>query len=144
MQLTDSDLDPFCAWLCEHEHDVVGRPGMTHHNPLAQWLSERSGHTYGVDGRVYGRASCAFHCWRLLPRWAEVFVAWSESVTFRPITGSEALAILAGVEMALQRLDSPWQQRSQTTGILLWLNIYRRAQTSHPRFSVLSRKRDDR
>ena len=77
MHLADSDLDSFCSCLCEHEHEVVGRSGMTYHCPLALWLSERSGHTYGVDGRVYGRASCAYHCWRLLPRWAEVFVAWS-------------------------------------------------------------------
>lgn len=68
MHLADSDLDSFCSWLCEHEHEVVGRSGMTYHCPLALWLSERSGHTYGVDGRVYGRASCAYHCWRLLPR----------------------------------------------------------------------------
>jgi hypothetical protein len=102
MQLADSDLDLFCAWLCEREHEVVGRPGMTYHSPLALWLSEQSGHTYGVDGRVYGRASCAYHCWLLLPRWAEVFVAWSEVLAFRPITGGEALVLLASGELALR------------------------------------------
>jgi hypothetical protein len=106
MQLADSDLDPFCAWLCEHEHEVVGRPGMTYHCPLAQWLSERSGHTYGIDGRVYGRASCAFYYWRVLPRWAEVFVAWSEVLAFRPVTGCEALVLLASVELALQMVSA--------------------------------------
>ena len=40
--------------LAEREHEIVGRPGMTYHCPLAQWLSELSGHTYGVDGRLYG------------------------------------------------------------------------------------------
>jgi hypothetical protein len=79
---------------------------MTYHCPLAQWLSVRSGHTYGVDGRVYGRALCSYHCWRLLPRWAEVFVTWSEVLAFRPVTGSEALVLLASVELALQMISA--------------------------------------
>jgi hypothetical protein len=102
MHLTDSDLDSFCTWLCQREHEIVGRPGMVYHCPLAQWLSESSGHIYGVDSKMYGRASCAYHCWRLLPRWAEVFVAWSEVMAFRPITGNEALVLLASVELALR------------------------------------------
>ena len=105
MRLQDDDLDSFCQWLCERENAIVGRPGMTFHCPLARWISEITGHTYGVDGRVYGRASSAYHRWLLLPRWAEVFALWSESVAFRPITGYEALTILAGVEMALRALD---------------------------------------
>ena len=56
MQLEDSDLDSFCTWLCHREHEIVGRPGMVYHCPLAQWLSECAGHIYGVDSRVYGRA----------------------------------------------------------------------------------------
>src|SRR6266436_4918394 len=36
MQLADSNLDVFVSWLCEHEHVLVGRPGMTYHCPLAQ------------------------------------------------------------------------------------------------------------
>jgi hypothetical protein len=52
-----------------------------------------------VDGWVYGRASCAYHCWRLLPRWAEVLV-------FRPVTGYEALVLLASVELALRVLSA--------------------------------------
>ena len=101
MHLTDSELDSFCAWLCEREHEIVGRPGMTYHCPLAQWLSECSGHIYGVESRVYGRAACDYHCWRLLPRWAEVFVVWSEVLAFRPVTGGEVLVLLANVELAL-------------------------------------------
>jgi hypothetical protein len=68
MRLNDTDLDLFCNWLCEREHAIVGRPGMTFHCPLARWIS---GHTYGVDGRVYGRACSASHRWLLLPRWAK-------------------------------------------------------------------------
>src|SRR5512135_92015 len=101
MQVTDSDLDFFCTWRGAREHEIVGRPGMIYHCPLAQWLSERSGHIYGVESRVYGRATCASHCWRLLPRWAEVFVAWSDVLAFRPVTGGEALVLLASVELAL-------------------------------------------
>jgi hypothetical protein len=77
IHLADGDLDSFCTWLCQREHEIVGWPGMVYHCPLAQWLSECSGHIYGVESKVYGRATCAYHCWRLLPRWAEVFVAWS-------------------------------------------------------------------
>jgi len=71
MRLRDDDLDLFCNWLCERENAMVGRPGMTFHCRLAQWISEITGHTYGVDGR----ACSASHRWLLLPRWAEVFVA---------------------------------------------------------------------
>jgi hypothetical protein len=106
MQLEDSDLDSFCTWLCQREHEIVGRPGMIYHCPPAQWLSECTGHIYGVDGRVYGRASCAYHCWRLLPRWAVVFVNWSEVMAFRPITSCEALVLLASVELALRVLSA--------------------------------------
>jgi hypothetical protein len=47
MRLNDNDLDLFCNWLCECEHAIVGRPGMTFHCPLARWISEITGHTYG-------------------------------------------------------------------------------------------------
>jgi hypothetical protein len=67
MHLIDSDLDSFCTWLCQREHEIVGRPGMVYHCPLAQWLSESSGHIYGVESRVYGLATCDYHCWRLEP-----------------------------------------------------------------------------
>jgi hypothetical protein len=113
LQLYENDLDAFCQWLCECEHAIVGRPGMIFHCPLARWMSEITGHIYGVDERVYGRACTPYRCWLLLPRWAEVFVAWSESVAFRPITGVQALMILAGVEMALHMLEPPWSKRRQ-------------------------------
>jgi hypothetical protein len=37
-----------------------------------------------------------------LPRWAEIFVASSEVLAFRPVTGGEALVLLASVELALR------------------------------------------
>jgi hypothetical protein len=113
LRLNESDLDAFCQWLCEREHAMVGRPGMIFHCPLALWMSELTGHIYGVDGCRYGRACSAYQRWLVLPRWAEVFVAWSESVAFRPITGAQALTILAGVEMALHTLESPRPERRQ-------------------------------
>jgi hypothetical protein len=111
--MNEYDLDAFCQWLCEREHVIVGRPGMIFHCPLAHWMSEITGHVYGVDGRVYGRACIQYQRWLLLPRWAEVFVAWSESVAFRPITGMQALMILAGVEMTLHMLEHHCSERMQ-------------------------------
>jgi len=101
MNSLDIDLEAFCSWLCLHEHDVVGYPGTFFRTPLSVWLSEVSGQTYGVDGRFYGRASYDSCCWLLLPQWAELFTAWMEGLALGPITGCQALDILARVEMAL-------------------------------------------
>ncbi len=57
MQVSESHLESFSSWLCFHEDDIIGYPGMCFHSPLARWLSEVTGHTYGVDGSVYGRGS---------------------------------------------------------------------------------------
>jgi hypothetical protein len=43
-------LEAFCAWLCAHEHEVVGRSGTWFQGPLARWLSDLLGGVYGVDG----------------------------------------------------------------------------------------------
>jgi hypothetical protein len=101
MNSWDINLEAFCSWLCLHEHDVVGYPGTFFRTPLSVWLSEVSGHTYGMDGMFYGRASYDYCSWLLLPRWAEVFTAWMERLALCPITGYQALDILARVEMAL-------------------------------------------
>ena len=94
------EMDVFCSWLCQHERDVVGHPGTWFHSPLACWLSEMTGHTYGVEGRLYGRALYDTRYWLLLPRWAAVFTSWVEVFASRPITGAEALEVLARVELA--------------------------------------------
>ncbi len=97
-------LDAFVSWLCSHEDDVVGVPGTYFDAPLARWLSEMTGHVFGVDGQWYGRASSEYGRWRLLPRWAEVFCAWAESRTYRPLMGREALDVLAQVELMLSSM----------------------------------------
>jgi hypothetical protein len=100
VQGMEISLDAFVSWLCSHEFEIVGFPGTWFDAPLARWLSELTGHTYGVDGKLYGRASCDSCRWRLLPQWAEVFSAWVELYAYRPLTGYEALEVLAHVELA--------------------------------------------
>ncbi|HEX9134593.1 MAG TPA: hypothetical protein VF844_20070 [Ktedonobacteraceae bacterium] len=101
MQLVEISLDAFVSWLCSHEHEVIGLSGKCFDDPLARWLSEMTGHVFGVDGKWYGRASSEYGRWRLLPRWAEVFCVWMESRAYRPITGIEALDVLAQVELVV-------------------------------------------
>ena len=60
-----------------------------------------TGYVFGVDDKWYGRASSEYGRWRLLPRWAEVFCVWMESRAYRPITGFEALEVLALVELVV-------------------------------------------
>jgi len=38
--------------------------------------------------------------WQLLPRWAELFASWLENVAAAPVTGWQALEVLAQVELA--------------------------------------------
>ncbi len=100
-QAVNITLDGFCEWLCQHEHDEVGRPGIWFHSPLALWLSEMTGAVYGVDGSVYGRACWDEYQWLPLPRWAVVFSTVIEQWLGRSIVGSEALEVLAQVERSL-------------------------------------------
>jgi len=97
------ELDAFVSWLCLHERECVGCLGTWYDSPLARYLSEVTGHVFGADGRFYGRASSDYRYWLLLPRWAEVFTSWTESLAYRPVTGSEVVEVLACVELALCR-----------------------------------------
>ena len=101
MQVMTIDLDGFCTWLCEHEHDEVGKPGIWFHSPLAFWLSEVSGHVYGVDGAMYGRACWDACRWLPLPQWAVLFSARVEQWMGRGMVGADALTVLADVERSL-------------------------------------------
>ena len=94
-------LEDFCAWLCAHEHEVVGRSGTWFHSPLACWLSDLLGGVYGVDGPYYGRACWDAHWWLPLPHWAVLFTTWLDARDGRPVLGHEAFALLALVEKAL-------------------------------------------
>ena len=100
MQEVNIDLDAFCSWLCEHEKDEVGRPGIWFHSPLALWLSDVAGAVYGVDGTVYGRACWDEQYWLPLPRWAVLFTNQIEQSISRAVNGAEALDVLALVEQA--------------------------------------------
>src|SRR5690242_15802108 len=92
-------LDDFCAWLIARESEPVGHPQLCFHSPLACWLSKVFGCAYGVDGRWYGRALSPCQYWRLLPRWAEAFASLLESSKASPVTGLQALEVLARVEL---------------------------------------------
>jgi hypothetical protein len=94
-------LDAFVSWLCLHEDEVIWLSGKCFDAPLARWLSEMTGHVFGVDGKWYGRALSEYCRWRLLPLWAVVFCVWTESRAYRPITGIEALEVLAHVELVV-------------------------------------------
>lgn len=94
----DLELEHFIAWLCEHEGEAVGYPGMYFRSPLASWLSDLTGCVYGIDGVCYGRASADPRCWRLLPKWAQKFVVWTERYAMRAMTGYEAFSVLAEIE----------------------------------------------
>lgn len=108
MSYQEIDLEAFCAWLCEHEEEVVGQPGAWFDCPLARWLWERSGHRYGIDGWWYWRAACDEVQW-LLPRWAQLLVAYLEHASGCPLTGYDVLVVLAQVELVLKGLQSTCQ-----------------------------------
>ena len=90
----------FCAWLCLHEHEVFDRPGSWFHCPLARWLSDLTGHVYGVDRGRYGRAYLDECYWLPLPPWAQAFHARLEARGSAPITAYDAFVTLASVELA--------------------------------------------
>jgi hypothetical protein len=96
-------LDDFLTYLCQHEYEIVGSPRSFYHSPLARWISSYlDDGVYGVDGQWYGRAVYDTRFWRLLPRWAVIFNSLLETVTYLPVTGLEALEVLARVELALR------------------------------------------
>lgn len=101
MGLLEMHAEDFGAWLIVHEQESVGCPLRWFESPLARWLSEVTGHVYGVDGALYGRACWELCHWLPLPSWACVFMAWLESHSALVITGGQAFALLARVEMAL-------------------------------------------
>ena len=97
----DLRLDDFCSWLVAHENELVGHPRLCFHSPLALWLSDKFGCTFGVDDRWYGWALSPSEYWRLLPRWAALFSSWLETVAASSLTGLQAIDLLARVELAL-------------------------------------------
>jgi len=97
------ELEAFVSWLCLHDgNEVVGYVGTWFDSPLARYLSEVTGHLYGVDGFRYGYALHDERCWLVLPCWAERFSCWIESCPRRPVTGYEVLDVLAQIELVLR------------------------------------------
>jgi len=94
-------MDQFCDWLCNHEAEIVGEGGRCFSSPLAAWLSDLCHATVGVEDARYGRASLPWWQWNLLPKWAVSFSLRLERCSFQPLTGWDALAVLADVELAV-------------------------------------------
>lgn len=106
---TICSIEQFCAWLCEHETDMVGQAGRCFNTPLAVWISEIRGYTCGVDETTYGRASSGWWQWQPLPQWAIAFNRRLERFAFQALTGLDALTILADVELTVS-CHSQYQQ----------------------------------
>ena len=106
MNLLDLGVEAFAAWLAIREHEVVGLPKLCFQSPLARWLSEMTGHLYGVDDGKFGRALSDYCYWRSLPRWAHLFSLWLEGWHSEVVTGQDAFGVLAEVELALRRSPS--------------------------------------
>jgi hypothetical protein len=101
MNMLDLGLETFAAWLAIREHEVVGLPHLCFQSPLACWLSEMTGHLYGVDDGKFGWALWDYCYWRSLPRWARLFSCWLEARQAEVVTGQDAFCVLADVELAL-------------------------------------------
>jgi hypothetical protein len=91
-------MEQFRVWLCAHANEVVGQAGTYFLSPLASWISGGTGHLYGTDDLLYGRATADYSSWKPLPDWAIRFNARLERRAFRPITGLEALQELAHID----------------------------------------------
>ena len=94
-------LEPFVTWLCERENTDVGYPHRCFDCPLARYLSETTGRLWGVDAPYYGLASVEVSRWAVLPRWARLFVSYTDTTQFTSLTGVQALEVLASIELRL-------------------------------------------
>ena len=92
-------VDAFLSWLAMHRDDeIVGCAGQCFHSPLARFLSWQAGRAMGVDGSRYGWALADYCFWRELPRWARVFMDYSDTWFSREMTAWQALEVLIRVE----------------------------------------------
>jgi hypothetical protein len=98
------ELEAFVSWLCLHDgNEVVGYVGTWFDSPLARYLSEVTGHLFGVDSQRYGCALDDYQRWLVLPCWAQHLSWWVESCPRRPTTGDEVLEVLASIERVLRQ-----------------------------------------
>ena len=101
MNLLDLGSEEFAAWLAIREDEIVGLPKRCFQSPLARWISEMTGHVFGVDEGKFGWALSDECSWRLLPRWAHLFTHWLDAWHSEAVTGQDAFNVLARVELAL-------------------------------------------
>lgn len=91
------DMFDFCAWLCEvGERALVGSAYSRFCSPLSQYLKDRVGQPYYVDGLVYGPMA-ADVSWEL-PYWAQQLYRLFGSRPLGPLTAEEVFDLLAIVE----------------------------------------------
>jgi len=99
------EQDDFVSWLCEHETEVVGHAGTRFGSPLVEWLSLLFGHQCTIEDTTCGWMSLDWRwIWRTLPDWGIRFQQKVGSYAYRPMTGSEALSVLASVELSLHAM----------------------------------------
>ena len=109
MSPSDIQQEDFCSWLCSQEYMVFVSPASVFSSPLACWLSDLTGHLYGVDDFAYGSALLGERYWKPLPCWAKMLVARLDACAVRPLSGSEVFVILASVEVALVQVGTRQQ-----------------------------------
>ena|SRR5436305_8699636 len=96
------EQDDFVSWLCERETEVTGYTGTRFGSPLVEWLSDLARCQCTIENALCGWMS--FDCqwrWRALPVWCVRFQQRVDGYAFRPLTGFEALDLLAHVELAI-------------------------------------------
>lgn len=93
--------DSFASWLCQRKKELAGYGGSRFSSPLVEWLSTLVGYQCTVEDSSYGwMLPGGQWLWRPLPTWGLRFQRKMEAYTIRPMTGDEALNILADLELA--------------------------------------------
>jgi hypothetical protein len=106
-QQTQLEQYAFISWLCNQETKVVGHGGSRFGSPLVEWLSFLVGYQCTVEDTSYGWVPLGGQwCWRALPAWGIRFQRKMDGYTIRPLIGSEALDILASLEMEVSPLKA--------------------------------------
>ena len=109
MNPSDIEQEAFGAWLQVHREMTFERPAACFDSPLARWLGEMTGHVYGVDGEKYGRACWEYEQWLPLPWWARSVMARLDGCSFRVLTCSQVMALVAEVGLVSASRDGKWQ-----------------------------------
>ena len=96
------EQDDFISWLCERETEVAGLAGTRFGSPLTEWLCTLFGVQCSIEDAACGwMLADSRWIWRTLPDWGVRFQQRLDGYAYRPLTGIEALDILASVELSL-------------------------------------------